>query len=209
MSEKIEILKEYIAQAQAEAVVEQNVYIGELTVTVQAQKLHSFVEFLKSDEKCQFQQLLDICGADYPERSQRFDVVYNFLSMKLNQRIRVKVAADENTPVASLTDIYSSAGWYERETFDLYGIKFSGNPDLRRILTDYNFEGYPLRKDFPLTGFTELRYDEAQRKIVEEPVKLMQDYRNFDFTSPWEAMTSIQEKGNDKGLKPKAMGGKE
>jgi len=203
---KIKEFMKYLKKEQSEAIVSQEIILGEHVVYLNLESLLGFVEFLKKDKECQFTQLVDICGADYPERTMRFDVVYNFLSMKLNQRIRVKLAVDEEIFVDSLTTLYSSAGWYEREAFDLYGINFKGNPDLRRILTDYGFEGHPLRKDFPLTGFTEIRYDEDQKKIIEEPVELMQDYRNFDFMSPWEAMTSMQEAGNKKDRKPKAMG---
>jgi len=137
---------------------------------------------------------MDICGVDWPERPERFDVVYNLLSLKHNQRIRVKVAVREDEPVPSVVGIFPSAGWYEREVWDLYGVPFAGNPDLRRILTDYGFDGHPLRKDFPLTGFVELRYDDEQKRVVYEPVKLTQDFRSFDFLSPWEGMLAGDEK---------------
>jgi len=149
-----------------------------------------------------FKQLVDICGADYPERPLRFDVVYNLLSLTKNARIRLKVRTDENTPVDSVVSVFKSAGWFERETWDLYGIYFANNPDLRRILTDYGFEGHPLRKDFPLTGYVELRYDEELRRVVYEPVKLTQDFRRFDFESPWEGMTDIQLSGDEKATIP-------
>jgi NADH-quinone oxidoreductase subunit C len=135
--------------------------------------------------------LVDICGADYPDREKRFDVVYNLLSLRHNTRIRLKVETDEDTPVPSCTGVYSAAGWFEREAWDLYGIYFSDHPDLRRILTDYGFEGHPLRKDFPLTGYVELRYDPDQRRVVYEPVKLKQEFRSFDFLSPWEGMSHV------------------
>jgi NADH-quinone oxidoreductase subunit C len=207
--EKLQALAGYIADAQASAILKQEITLGELAVTVKRESLRSFITFLKTDEKCAFQQLSDICGADYADRgAERFDVVYNLLSLRHNQRIRVKVMTSEDMPVDSITDIYSSAGWFERETWDLYGIVFTGHPDLRRILTDYGFEGHPLRKDFPLTGFVELRYDEEQKRIVYEPVKLTQDYRNFDFISPWEGMTTMQLPGDEKARIPKVMGKK-
>jgi len=142
--------------------------------------------FLRDDPEGRFVSFVDIAGADYPARERRFDVVYHLLSPHHNRRIRLKVQADERTPVPSIIDVFPAANWFEREAYDLYGILFSGHPDLRRILTDYGFDGYPLRKDFPLTGFVETRYDEAQRRVVYEPVKLNQEFRNFDFLSPWE-----------------------
>jgi NADH-quinone oxidoreductase subunit C len=145
--------------------------------------------FLRDDEACLFKVLVDVCGVDYPDRPERFEVVYNLLSLRHNTRIRVKVATDEATPVPSVTGVFSAANWFEREAWDLYGIFFSDHPDLRRILTDYGFEGHPLRKDFPLTGYVEVRYDPEQRRVVYEPVKLTQDFRTFDFMSPWEGMT--------------------
>jgi NADH-quinone oxidoreductase subunit C len=145
--------------------------------------------FLRDDTNCQFKMLVDISGVDYPERDERFEVVYNLLSIKLNLRVRVKVSCDESEPVPSIAGVFSAAGWYEREAWDLYGILFAGHPDLRRILTDYGFEGHPFRKDFPLTGYVEVRYDAEQRRVVYEPVKLAQEFRSFDFLSPWEGMT--------------------
>ena len=150
---------------------------------------------------------MDVCGVDWPERERRFDVVYNLLSLKLNQRVRVKIQTDETTPVPSVTAIFPSAGWYEREAWDLFGIFFSDHPDLRRLLTDYGFEGHPLRKDFPLTGYVEVRYDDEQKRVVYEPVKLTQDFRSFDFLSPWEGMTRVlpgDEKASAPPLAPKA-----
>ena len=164
---------------------------GELMVSVKRAALARLLAFLRDDPKCLFQVLVDICGVDYPERPERFDVVYNLLSVKLDQRIRVKTTADETSPVPSVTGLFSAAGWYEREAWDLYGIYFADHPDLRRILTDYGFEGHPLRKDFPLTGYVELRYDEEQKRVVYEPVKLKQEFRSFDFASPWEGMARI------------------
>lgn len=174
----------------------------ELCVTVKRESIVPFLTFLRDHPQCKFTQLMDVCGADYPERTKRFDVVYNLLSLTCNARIRVKVMTDENTPVDSVIDIFKSAAWFERETWDMYGIYFAGNPDLRRILTDYGFEGHPLRKDFPLTGFVELRYDEEQRRVVYEPVKLQQDFRAFDYLSPWEGMTDIQLPGDEKAAIP-------
>jgi NADH-quinone oxidoreductase subunit C len=149
-----------------------------------------------------FEQLIDVCGVDYPDRPLRFEVVYNLLSVSHNLRVRVKVATDEDTPVPSVVGVYPSANWFEREAWDLYGIFFSDHPDLRRILTDYGFDGHPLRKDFPLTGYVELRYDPDQRRVVYEPVKLTQEFRTFDFASPWEAITDIQLPGDEKAVKP-------
>ena len=164
---------------------------GELTVTVERDGIVKFLEFLVEDSQCRFETLVDLCGADYPTAPERFEVVYHLLSMRLNQRIRVKLRTDETTPVPSVTELFPVANWYERETFDMYGVIFSGHPDLRRILTDYGFEGYPLRKDFPLTGRVQVRYDEAQKRVINEPVKLVQEYRNFDFLSPWEGMQAV------------------
>ena len=158
--------------------------------------------FLRDDSNCQFKQLIDLCGADYPSREERFEVVYNLLSLKHNLRIRVKVTTDEDTPVPSLAEVFSAAPWFEREAWDLYGIFFSDHPDLRRILTDYGFEGHPLRKDFPLTGYVELRYDDEQKRVVYEPVKLTQDFRSFDFLSPWEGMTNVMLPGDEKAEAP-------
>lgn len=174
----------------------------ELCITIQRKGIVPFLIVLRDDKEFQFKQLVDICGADYPDRAERFDVVYNLLSLKFNTRIRVKVRTDENTPVDSVTSVFSSAGWFERETWDMYGIYFNNNPDLRRILTDYGFDGHPLRKDFPVTGFVELRYDEELRRVVYEPVKLQQDFRAFDFLSPWEGMTDIQLPGDEKATIP-------
>ena len=163
----------------------------EMTVTVERDGIVKFLEFLVEDSQCRFETLVDLCGADYPTERERFEVVYHLLSMRLNQRIRVKLRTDEATPVPSVTGVFPVANWYERETFDMYGVLFSDHPDLRRILTDYGFEGYPLRKDFPLTGRVQVRYDEAQKRVINEPVKLVQEYRNFDFLSPWEGMQAV------------------
>ena len=159
---------------------------GQLQVSVTSGNLINLIDFVKNDENCQFRQLTDIAGVDYPERENRFDVIYHFLSFKWNVRLRIKTEINENGSLQSICSIFPAANWFEREAFDMYGIQFTDHPDLRRILTDYGFEGYPLRKDFPLTGNIEIRYDEMDKKIVYEPVKLQQDYRSFDIQSPWE-----------------------
>ncbi len=164
---------------------------GELTLTVRAEHIVKVLTFLRDEPDCRFRTLVDLCGVDWPEREMRFDVVYHLLSMELNQRIRVKIQTDEHTPIPSVTDVFPCANWFERELWDMYGVKISGHPDLRRILTDYGFEGYPLRKDFPLTGYVELRYDEELKRVVYEPVKLTQEFRYFDFLSPWEGARYI------------------
>ena len=179
----------HIAGSMTNAIEGQAVRLGELTLDVRADQVASVITFLRDDPRCKFTTLIDICGVDYPERAKRFDVVYHLLSMQLNHRIRIKVQTDEDTPVPSIVGVYPCADWFEREAFDMYGILFSNHPDLRRILTDYNFEGFPLRKDFPLTGHVEVRYDPEQQRVVYEPVKLTQAFRNFDFLSPWEGMT--------------------
>jgi NADH-quinone oxidoreductase subunit C len=201
--ESIETLGEYIESTMQPAILGKEIAHGELIFTVRREHLRRFMAFLLNDATCDFKQLMDICGADYPEDDERFEVVYNLLSLRHNFRIRVKVRTAENTPVDSVTDIFSAAGWFEREVWDMYGVFFNDHPDLRRILTDYGFEGHPLRKDFPLTGFVELRYDAAQKRVVYEPVKLTQDFRNFDFASPWEGMTDMQLPGDEKAAKPK------
>jgi len=179
---------------------------GELTATARADKIVNILTTLRDDSNFKFVQLTDICGVDYPERLKRFEVVYHLLSLKHNMRVRVKVEADDETPVPSVVEVYPAAGWYEREVWDMYGVMFDGNPDLRRILTDYGFQGHPQRKDFPLTGYIELRYSEEERRVVYEPVKLQQEFRDFDFMSPWEGAKYILpgdekagEKAEDKG----------
>ena len=179
-------LKEAIALRQEDALLETEVRHGELTVTVTPPAIPEFVRFLRTDSNCRFTTLIDITAVDWPAREKRFDMVYHFLSMHLNQRIRVKALVREDEIVPSIREVFPSADWYEREVFDMYGILFSGHPDLRRILTDYGFRGYPLRKDFPTTGYVELRYDEEAKRVVYEPVRLTQEYRQFDFLSPWE-----------------------
>lgn len=191
MNQALQELGDHIAAALPNHVLSVEQRLDELTITVNPAAIVGVLTFLRDDANCQFKLLMDVCGVDYPERDRRFDVVYNLLSIKHNQRIRVKLATDENTPVPSVTSVFSSAGWFERETWDLYGVFFSDHPDLRRILTDYGFEGHPLRKDFPLTGFVELRYDNEQKRVVYECVQLTQDFRSFDFLSPWEGMTPV------------------
>ena len=191
MSEALQELAGIIGLKQADAVVSSSVAFGELTLVANLAHLETLVEFLRDDASCRFSSLVDITAVDYPERAQRFDMVYHFLSMYRNQRIRVKVAVREEEMVPSLVALHPSANWFEREVFDMFGILFSGHPDLRRLLTDYGFRGYPLRKDFPTTGYTEVRYDESLKRVVYEPVKLVQEYRQFDFMSPWEGAEYI------------------
>jgi NADH-quinone oxidoreductase subunit C len=191
MTEALQELAAHIAERQSDAVIGHVITHGELTVEVALAEIDSFVEFLKADRACAFSTLVDITGVDWPERERRFDVVYHFLSMYQNHRIRVKVAVREEDVVPSIVGVHPSAGWYEREVYDMFGILFSGNPDLRRILRDYGFRGHPLRKDFPTTGYTEVRYDEELKRVVYEPVSLVQEYRQFDFMSPWEGADYI------------------
>ncbi len=197
MSEALNELATLIEAKRPDCVLSWDIAFGELAISVAPSSLVSFVEYLKTDGNCKFSTLVDITAVDYPDREARFDVVYHFLSMYQNQRIRLKVAVREDESVPSLVDVHSSANWFEREVFDMFGILFSGHPDLRRILTDYGFRGYPLRKDFPTTGYTEVRYDEEQKRVVYEPVKLVQEYRQFDFMSPWEGAEYILP-GDDK-----------
>lgn len=185
-------LQERLTSALGASIVSATQATGELTVVVRRDDSLAVLQHLRDIES--FSTFIDVCGADYPERAERFEVVYHLLSMSKNARIRVKVSTDEDTPVASAFGLWPAADWFEREAFDMYGILFSGHPDLRRILTDYGFHGHPLRKDFPLTGYTEVRYDEAQKRVIYEPVKLVQEYRNFDFLSPWEGMLPGDEK---------------
>ncbi len=186
MDEALKDLAEYIVSKQGDAVVEWHVAHGELTMTVVPTELVTFVRLLHDDPRLAFVNLTDICGVDWPSREKRFDVVYHFLSPRQNMRIRLKAMTDEATPVPSLTPIFPAADWFEREVYDFYGVLFTGHPDLRRILTDYGFEGHPLRKDFPLTGFVEVRWDDEQKRVIYEPVRLAQQFRTFDFESPWE-----------------------
>ena len=186
MDETLDTLGKAIADALASAVTGYAVAYHELNVTAKASDIVAVMRFLRDDPRCLFWNLLDITAVDWPSREQRFDVVYHLLSPKLNLRIRVKAETDEATPVPSIIDVFPGSDWFERETYDLYGVVFTGHPDMRRILTDYGFEGHPLRKDFPLTGFVEVRYDDELKRVVYEPVRLAQEFRNFDFLSPWE-----------------------
>jgi NADH-quinone oxidoreductase subunit C len=189
--EELTDLGGYLQAALSDAVTGREIAFGELNVDVIPQQIVRVVKFLRDDPRSKFVQLIDICGVDYPERAPRFDVVYHLLSLHNNQRIRLRVPAEEGVPVPSIMEIHPCANWFERETFDMYGILFSGHPDLRRILTDYGFDGHPLRKDFPLTGFVEVRYDDAEKRVIYEPVKLVQEFRVFDFLSPWEGAKYI------------------
>lgn len=191
MTQPLEALGEKVAAALPQDVLHRAVVHDELMVTVRREAIVRVLQFLRDDPACRFDLLVDICGVDYPERPERFEVVYNLLSLTHNCRIRLKVNTDEQTPVPSATSVYSAAGWFERECWDLLGVYFSDHPDLRRILTDYGFEGHPLRKDFPLTGYVEVRYDEEQKRVIYEPVKLKQEFRSFDFMSPWEGTNSV------------------
>ncbi|WP_027258415.1 NADH-quinone oxidoreductase subunit C [Leisingera aquimarina] len=191
MTEALNELGAQIEAKRPDCVVAWDVSFGELNIDVTPSNIAGLVEFLKSDQNCKFSSLVDITAVDYPERGKRFDVIYHFLSMYRNQRIRLRAAVREDEMVPSIVDVHPSANWFEREVYDMFGILFSGHPDLRRILTDYGFRGYPLRKDFPTTGYTEVRYDEAQKRVVYEPVKLVQEYRQFDFMSPWEGAEYI------------------
>lgn len=186
MDETLSELGDYLAQKLGADLVGWRVEHDELTLDVEAARIQDVARTLRDDARCLFINLIDVCGVDWPSRERRFDVVYHLLSPKHNIRVRLKTQTDEETPVPSVVDVFPAADWFEREAYDLYGILFSGHPDLRRILTDYGFEGHPLRKDFPLTGFVEVRYDDRLKRVVYEPVKLTQEFRNFDFLSPWE-----------------------
>jgi NADH-quinone oxidoreductase subunit C len=204
MDETLDRLGQAIKTALGASVEGYAVTYGELTVTARAADIVKVATFLKTDAACQFICIIDVTAVDRPEREKRFDVVYHFLSPRLNQRIRVKVATDEVTPVPSLIGVFRGANWFERETYDLYGVLFTGHPDMRRILTDYGFEGHPLRKDFPLTGFVEVRWDDEQKRVMYDKVKLAQEFRTFDFLSPWEGTDYVlpgdeKAKGQGKG----------
>ncbi len=192
MSQEMQDLGTLIDSKQSAAILGWSVNdLGELVVEVTPASLPDFLEFLKTDRNCKFSTLVDITAVDYPTNAKRFEMVYHFLSMYMNHRIRVKASVAEDEVVPTVTEPFPAANWFEREVFDMYGIMFSGHPDLRRILTDYGFRGYPLRKDFPTTGYTECRYDEAEKRVVYEPVSLVQEYRQFDFMSPWEGAEYI------------------
>jgi NADH-quinone oxidoreductase subunit C len=202
MTQSLKELGEHVAASLPQDVTGSEIVHGELIVAVQRDAIARVLTFLRDDARCLFDMLVDVCGVDYPERVERFEVVYNLLSLKLNQRVRVKVTTDEEQAVPSVAAVYSAAGWFEREAWDLFGIYFSDHPDLRRLLTDYGFEGHPLRKDFPLTGYVQVRYDEDQKRVVYEPVRLIQEFRSFDFLSPWERMSQVlpgDEKAKEEG----------
>jgi len=194
-------LQDHIAGQFGDDIVSSQVAYQELTVTVPCSRIIDVLRFLRDDSMCQFSQLIELAGVDYPERRKRFDVAYHLLSITNNVRIRVKIQANETDAVPSVCEVYPNADWYEREAFDMYGIVFEGHPDMRRLLTDYGFEGHPLRKDFPLTGYTEVRWDDEQQRVVHEPVKLTQEYRDFDYLSPWDGSDYVlpgDEKADEK-----------
>ena len=205
MTEALKDLGEYCVATSAGAVERYEVVARQLILWTERESLLRLLTFLRDDPNCLFKQLVDVTAVDYPEREERFEVVYNMLSLTQNERVRVKIATDADTPVPSATAVFDAANWFEREVWDMYGVFFSDHPDLRRILTDYGFEGHPQRKDFPLTGYVELRYDEDLKRVVYEPVKLVQEFRTFDFTSPWEGMLHLpgDEKAESEGGKPK------
>jgi NADH-quinone oxidoreductase subunit C len=200
VTESLTDLSAHLKENLGARIVESTLAYGELTIAVAASDIVEVLTFLKTDPQCQFLSIIDICGADYPQREKRFDVVYHLLSPRQNRRIRIKIEVDEETPVPSAVGVYRGADWFERETYDLYGVLFSGHPDLRRLLTDYGFQGHPLRKDFPLTGFVEVRFDDESKRVVYEPVELKQEFRNFDFLSPWEG-TDYVLPGDEKAKK--------
>jgi len=188
MGEGLQQLSDKLREAFPNAISAATIAQGELTLDVVRDDIVTVLTHLRDAPDCQFQTLIDLCGVDYPDRIERFDVVYHLLSMRKNMRIRLKITTDEKIPVQTISKLWPCADWFEREAFDMYGILFDGHPDLRRLLTDYGFQGYPLRKEFPLTGFVEVRYDDAQQRVIYEPVTLTQEFRNFDFVSPWEGM---------------------
>ena len=191
MDEALNDLGEYIADQSGDAVTSWSITLGELALETTRDNLSVLMKLVRDDSNCLFKILIDITAVDFPERGERFEIVYNLLSLSHNQRIRVTVSTDESTPVPSMVPLFSAAGWFEREVWDMFGVFFTDHPDLRRMLTDYGFEGHPLRKDFPLTGYVEVRYDEEQKRVVHQPVTLTQDFRNFDFMSPWEGAEYI------------------
>lgn len=188
MAKNYSELSDYLTKALGSKIQKAEMAFGELTLEVPASEILAVLKFLRDDSRCLFKMLIDICGVDYPDRAARFDVVYHLLSLKHNARIRVKVAVAEEELVPSVTPLFSTANWFEREAYDMYGIFFADHPDLRRILTDYGFQGHPFRKDFPLTGYVEVRYDEMEKRVVYEKVSLPQEFRRFEFESPWEGM---------------------
>ncbi|WP_085900294.1 NADH-quinone oxidoreductase subunit C [Kiloniella majae] len=191
MNQALLDLGDYIATTLGEAVTGSELINDELVIWAKSDTLLEVIKFLRDNQNCQFRQLVELTAVDYPSREDRFELVYCLLSLTHNQRIKIKFSTSDETPVESVTGLFSSAIWYEREVWDMYGIFFANHPDLRRMLTDYGFEGHPLRKDFPLTGYVEVRYDETQKRVVYEPVKLTQEFRNFDFSSPWEGIVNL------------------
>ena len=189
----MEDLKDHILAALGTSLNGASITLGELTLDARREDIVDTIAFLRDDPVCKFTTLIDICGVDYPGKDRRFEVVYHLLSMQLNQRIRIKITTDADTPVHTMIGVYPAANWYEREAFDMYGIAFSEHPDLRRLLTDYGFEGHPLRKDFPLSGFVEVRYDEERKSVIYEAVNLPQEFRDFDFMSPWEGAKYVMD----------------
>ena len=204
MNEALRDLGDFLDAAIADNLLGVEIVFDQLNLIVRREAVVKVLTLLRDDQNCQFKQLVDITAVDHPDQAERFEVVYNLLSLKLNQRIRVKLTTDERTPVASVSGVFSSAIWLEREVWDMFGVFFSDHPDLRRILTDYGFEGHPLRQDFPLTGFKEVRYDEEQKRVVYEKVKLTQEFRRFDFMSPWEGMLRLP--GDEKAEAKKEEG---
>src|SRR4051794_20273664 len=198
MDDTLDTFGAMIASALGGSILDKQVAYGELTLGAAPAVLVTGAAFLRDDERCQFWSLLDITAVDWPGRERRFDVVYHLLSPRKNKRVRVRIEVGEGTPVASIIEVFPAANWFERETYDLYGVLFTGHPDMRRLLTDYGFEGHPLRKDFPLTGFVEVRYDDEQKRVVYEPVRLNQEFRNFDFLSPWEGAGYVPLPGDEK-----------
>ena len=191
MSKSIEVAKEAIKKNCNPIEISDN--FNQLQISISTNQILDVVDYIKNDEACEFRQITDIAGVDFPDRQKRFDVIYHFLSFKHNSRLRIKITIGEDESIPSITSIFPAANWFEREAFDMYGIQFKDHPDLRRILTDYGFEGYPLRKDFPLSGNVEIRYDEIDKKIIHEPVNLQQDFRSFDIQSPWERTNYLKE----------------
>ena len=187
----LKVVEETLARNFGSAILSVKIALDELSVHVETSEIQKVLVFLRDDINCQFKLLMELCGVDYPERENRFEVVYCLLSLSRNIRLKIRVSANERIPVPSVAGVFSSAGWWEREVWDLFGIFFSGHPDLRRILSDYGFEGHPLRKDFPLTGYVEVRYDDSQKRVVYEPVSLTQEFRDFDFMSPWEGIQKV------------------
>ena len=206
--ENLSVLRDAVLNELGTVVSSTEIINGELVVNVPRDSIVKVLTFLRDDVNCQFKMLMELCGVDFPEREDRFDIVYCLLSLSLNQRIRVKTQTNTNSAVPSVTGVFSAANWWEREAWDLFGIYFSDHPDLRRILSDYGFEGHPLRKDFPLTGYVEVRYNDEQKRVVYEPVKLSQEFRNFDFLSPWEGVQQLLP-GDEKVLTPSEKNGED